>query len=162
MPIVSLDKGFILDDGRQSLRAMAVRRGVQRLLSEAGEAHVPELTLANGRRADLVSLAADGTLTIIEIKSSLQDLRADCKWPDYRDFCDRLFFATLPDVPLAPFPADCGLIIADPHGAEIVRPAPEHRLVAARRKALTLRFARQAALRLHGAELAGVVVVSGD
>ena len=158
MPIVSLETGFILADGRQSARAMAVRRGIQRLFGEAGEAHVPEVTLANGRRADLVSLAQDGTLTIVEIKSSLADLRADCKWPDYRDFCDRLYFATLPDVPADAFPADCGFIIADLHGAEIIRPAPEHRLAAARRKAVTLRLARQAAMRLHAAELSGVPV----
>lgn len=161
MPIVSLETGFILDDGRQSARALAVRRGVQRLFSEAGMAHVPEVTLANGRRADLLCLSPDGSLAIIEIKSSLADLRADGKWPDYRDFCDRLYFATLPDVPAQAFPADCGFIVADLHGAEILRPAPEHRLAPARRKAVTLRFARQAAMRLHLAELSGVPVGDG-
>ena len=44
---------------------------------------------------------------------------------------------------------DTGLILADRYGAEIVRPAPEHRLAPARRKSMTLRFARAAALTLQ-------------
>ena len=52
-----------------------------------------ELPLASGRRADVVALAADGTIVIVEIKSSLADFRADQKWPDYRAHCDRLYFA---------------------------------------------------------------------
>jgi hypothetical protein len=41
------------------------------------------------------------------------------------------------------------LILADRYGAEIVRQAPEMRLAAARRKAMTLRFARAAAFSLQ-------------
>ena len=42
----------------------------------------------------------------------------------------------------------CGLILADRYGAEILRPAaPAPPLTAARRKVLTLRFARTASLR---------------
>ena len=47
-------------------------------------------------------------------------------------------------------PADTGLIIADRYGGELLRPAPEHKLAGARRKAMTLRVARVAALRLQG------------
>jgi hypothetical protein len=69
----------------------------------------------------------------------------------YREFCDRLLFAAAPDFPREVLPPDTGLIIADRYGGEIIRPAPEHKLSAARRKAMTLRLARIAALRLQGA-----------
>jgi hypothetical protein len=41
------------------------------------------------------------------------------------------------------------LIVADSFGASIVSEAPEHRLPAARRKTMLLRFAHAAALRLQ-------------
>ena len=47
-------------------------------------------------------------------------------------------------------PEDTGLIVADRYGGEILRPAPEHKLAGARRKAMTLRLVRTAALRLQG------------
>ncbi|MBK5960629.1 hypothetical protein CCR97_20845 [Rhodoplanes elegans] len=136
-------------DGRQSATALAVARGTQRLLLSMGFACVCELPLASGRRADLVALGGEGTVWIVEIKSSVEDFRADHKWPDYRLHCDRLFFATAPHVPSAIFPADAGLIVADGFGAELLRDAPEHRLHAATRKHMTLAFARAAALRLQ-------------
>jgi len=46
-------------------------------------------------------------------------------------------------------PEDAGLIVADAYGACLLREAPEHRLAAATRKAMTLRYARAAAERLH-------------
>jgi hypothetical protein len=46
-------------------------------------------------------------------------------------------------------PEDAGLILADAYGAEILRQAPEHRVAAATRRALLLRFAQAAAHRLH-------------
>lgn len=154
MPLVSAHSINPLSDGRQSDRALAIRRGVQLLLRDHGFAIVPEMTLANGRRADLIALGGDGSIVIVEIKSSPEDFLADHKWPDYRDFCDRFYFATLPDVPQSLFPDACGFIRADGHGAAILVDAPEHRLAAARRKALTLRFARFAADRLTAAEWA--------
>jgi len=87
-------------------------------------------------------------MTIIEIKSSIADMNADKKWPDYRDYCDEFLFATLPDVPADIFPSEPGFMIADHHGAEIIRPSPSHPLSAARRKKLHLIFARSSALRL--------------
>ena len=156
MPLIDLHSKNPLEDGRQSARALRVRRGVQLLLGELGASHLPELTLANGRRADIIALTRDGSIWIVEIKSSIEDMKADGKWPDYRDFCDRLFFATLEDVPQEIFPAECGFIRADAHGAAMLRDAPEHRLAAARRKAVTLRIAQSAAQRLYAAELAGI------
>ncbi len=133
---------------------MMVRRGVQRLFSDLRVSMVPELTLASGRRADLVALGASGEIWIVEIKSSIEDFRVDTKWPDYRQHCDRLFFATHSGVPADIFPQECGLIIADGWSGHLMREAPEHRLSAATRKAMLLRFARAAADRLLLAELA--------
>jgi len=138
-------------DGRQSPAAFDICRGVARLLKLHGLAVVSELALANGRRADVAGIAEGGEIWIVEIKSCLEDFRTDQKWPEYRDFCDRLFFAVAPDFPREVLPEDTGLIIADRYGGEIVRPAPEHKLAGARRKAMTLRLARTAAFRLQGA-----------
>jgi hypothetical protein len=136
-------------DGRQSERALMVQRGVCRLFAAHGFATVSEVTLASGRRADVVGLGARGEVWIVEIKTSVEDYRADRKWPDYLDFCDSFFFATHAQVPAAIFPEETGLIIADPYGGEILRACPHGPLAPARRKAMTLRVAQIAAQRLH-------------
>ena len=162
MPIVSPLAVNPLADGRQSERAMVIRRGVQRLLAEMGARVLPELSLATRRRADLVALTRKGDIWIIEIKSSVEDFRVDRKWPEYRLFCDRFFFATHPEVPASIFPEECGFILSDGYGAEMLRDAPEHRVPPATRKALMLRVARAGAARLLAAELAGVPVPALD
>jgi hypothetical protein len=138
-----------LADGRQSEMALAIGRGTARYLHALGYCVVSELPLPSGRRADLVALGGDGEIIIVEIKSSIADFRADQKWMDYRRHCDRLFFATHAGVPCEIFPAEAGLIIADAFGASIVSEAPEQRIAAATRRAVTLRFAHAAALRLQ-------------
>ena len=138
----------MLEDGRQSERALAIRRGVLRLLVAHDFYALPEVTLASGRRADLVGISRKGEIWIIEIKSSREDLRADSKWPDYRLFCDRLFFASSLDVDETLFPADAGFIVADAFGGAMLREAPLHPLAAATRKALLARLSRLGAARL--------------
>jgi hypothetical protein len=140
-----------LQDGRQSPAAFDICRGVARLLRAHRMAAVTEVTLASGRRADVAATAEGGEIWIVEIKSSLEDFRTDQKWPEYREYCDRLFFAVAPGFPREVLPGDAGLIIADRYGGEIVRPAPEHRLAPARRKAVTLRMLKSAAFRLQAA-----------
>lgn len=137
-------------DGRQSDTALMIQRGVGRLLRAAGFAVLPEFTLSTGRRADLIGLNGNGELWIVEIKSSIEDYRCDSKWPEYRDFCDRLFFAIPATMDPDIMPSDAGLIMADAWGADILRQAEAMALHASRRKAVTLAFARAAALRLHG------------
>jgi hypothetical protein len=153
-PVLPLPGGGTIDslvplDGRQSPTALAVARGTARLLHSLGLCCVSELPLASGRRADIVALAGDGEIWIVEIKSSVADFRADQKWMDYRLHCDRLYFATTLDVPCEIFPKDTGLIIADAFGASIACDAPERRLPAATRKSMMLRFAHSAAQRLQ-------------
>jgi hypothetical protein len=145
-------------DGRQSERALQIQRGTARLLRRHGFVCLPELTLKSGRRADLFALNGKGEIWIVEIKSSLADFRADTKWPDYWDYCDRLFFATNEETPVEIFPDEAGLIIADAHGAEIVREVEAQKLAAARRKAVTLLFAQAAAARLHAIHDPGVPI----
>jgi hypothetical protein len=134
--------------GPQSPAAREICRGVVRVLAAHGMTAVAELPLPNGRRADVVGLGADGMLWIVEIKSCLEDFRTDRKWPEYRAFSDRLFFAVGPEFPREILPDDAGLIIADRYGGEILRPAPEIRLPAPKRKVMTLRMARACASRL--------------
>jgi hypothetical protein len=134
--------------GPQSLAAREICRGVVRVLAAHGLASIAEMPLPNGRRADVVGLGADGSLWIVEIKSSIEDFRSDHKWPEYREFSDRLYFAVMPGFPLEILPPETGLIVADRYGGEIQRPAPEIRMTAAKRKAMTLRLARASSARL--------------
>lgn len=158
MPLIVPDARHPLADGRQSERALRVRHGVLRLFQRDGLAVVPELTLSTGRRADLVAVTRKGEILIVEIKSSIEDFRVDRKWPDYRGFCDRLYFATHPEVPAGIFPEDAGFILSDGYGAELLREAPEHRLGPPMRKAMMLAFSRAAAFRLTAAELSGLTL----
>ena len=129
-------------------RAAEIARGVLRLMHDYGFAGVTEMTLANGRRADIAALGPGGEISIVEIKSSVADFRSDQKWPEYRPFCDRFYFAVNHDFPQDLIPDEAGLIIADAFGGAILREPEYEKLAAARRKAVTLRFARLAATRL--------------
>lgn len=154
MTILSIHNDNPLIDGRQSDRALMVRRGVQRYMSALRHAVLAEMTLVSGRRADLITLSDRGEIWIVEIKTSIEDFRSDRKWPDYRRHCDRLFFATHPGVSPDLFPEDCGLLMSDGYDAHLLREAPEHRLAPATRKSVSLQFARVAAGRLMLAEWA--------
>jgi hypothetical protein len=136
-------------DRRQSETALAIARGTARLLRSLGFSCISELPLPSGRRADLVALNERGEIWIVEIKSSVEDLRADQKWQDYRAHCDRLFFAFTQDLPCEIFPEQTGLIVADAYGAHMHCEAPEHRLPAPTRKLMTVRFAMAAAQRIN-------------
>ena len=136
-----------LSDPRDFPKELA--RGLCRALAHRGFATLLEVPLANGRRADVLALGRDGELVVVEIKSSVADFKSDRKWREYRDFCDRLYFAVPAGFPAELIPDECGLIIADPFGAAILREAPVLPLAATRRRALTLRFARLGAGRLR-------------
>lgn len=124
-------------------------RGVCRALDQLGYASLVEFPLANGRRADILGLGKAGDLVIVEIKTSVADFRADRKWANYRDFADRLYFAVPNHFPQMLIPEDCGLMVADPFGAALLRDGRTTPLNPSRRRALTLRFARVGAARLR-------------
>jgi hypothetical protein len=125
----------------------AVTRGAGRLFAALGFAPLLEVCLPNGRRADIMALGPRGQIAIVEVKSGLEDFRADRKWGDYLAFCDAFYFAVAPEFPMAVLPAEPGLIVADAFDGAVVREAPASPLAGARRKALTLAFARLAAMR---------------
>ena len=112
-----------LEDLRQSPRALMVQRGVRRMLRAEGWSSIPEVTLKTGRRADIMAISPSGQIMIVEIKSSVADLRADAKWHEYREFCDLIYFAAPPDLSIDIFPEDAGFIAADDYGAAILREA---------------------------------------
>ncbi len=130
----------------------AVTRGAARLLVSLGFAPLAEVSLPNGRRADLMALGPRGEIAIVEVKSGLEDYRVDRKWGEYIAFCDQFFFAVGPHFPREHLPEGPGLIIADAFGGAVVAEAPMTALAGARRKALTLAFARLAALRALSAD----------
>jgi len=138
-----------LEDGRQSPAALRIARGTRRFLRNLDMTTLTEVPLRSNRRADLVAVGPKGEIWIIEIKSSVADFRADTKWPDYRQHCDRFFFATALDVPVAIFPSDAGLIIGDGFSAAVEWEAPLVPLASATRKELLVRLGRLAADRLH-------------
>lgn len=127
---------------------LAVCRGTCRLLRQAGYSVLLELPLPDGRRADIMAITAGGELTIVEVKSSIDDWRVDQKWPDYLAWCDQLFFAVPIDFPQELITLEVGLIVADAYGAEILRRPARQPLAAARRKALLIDCARLASERL--------------
>lgn len=130
--------------------ASRLARGVCRMLVDHGYRALCELPLGNGRRADVFALDRRGGILIVEIKTTLADYRADGKWPEYLGACDRFAFAVPTTFPVEVLPRDSGLIVADAYGGAFVRvPQRGEPLAAARRKALTLRFARTAAARLQ-------------
>ena len=125
----------------------AVTRGAARLLIAMGLAPLLEVGLPNGRRADLMAISPRGRLVICEVKSGLDDYRTDRKWGEYLPYCDAFYFAVAPEFPRHVLPEGPGLIVADAFDGAVLIEAPEVPLAPARRKALTLGFARLAAMR---------------
>jgi hypothetical protein len=134
-------------DARDLSKELA--RGLCRALAQRGFVTLTEVPLATGRRADVLALGREGELVIIEIKSSVADFKSDRKWPEYRQYCDRLYFAVPDGFPRELIPEDCGLIGADPFGGAVLREAPLLPLAAGRRRPKHQRIARNAAGRLR-------------
>jgi hypothetical protein len=138
-----------LAESETAAMTRGITRGVCRHLANTGHAVLTEFKLPNRRRADIVALDPDGRVVLIEVKSALADYRADGKWREYLPYCDVFAFAVAETFPLDVLPDACGLIVADPFGAEVVRLMTLDPLHPARRRAMTLRFARLAGERLH-------------
>lgn len=149
--LTKADTGLRLGDA-----AAEIKRGVRRTLAAHGLSSLTEFTLKGGRRADIIAVDGKGKFTIVEVKSSVADFRADSKWPEYRDYCDLFYFAVRADFPLDLIPENCGLLVADAYEASILRGAPEHPINAARRRSVLLRFATAVAGRLHRIEDPGL------
>lgn len=133
----------------RSNAAGLIARGLTRSFAAHGLVSLPEFTLRSGRRADLFCIDARSRITIVEIKSSLEDFRSDEKWPDYLEYCDHFYFAVTEQFPQEVIPADHGLMVADGYGASVIRESADFKLNAARRRALVLQFAQLAGQRLQ-------------
>ncbi len=136
------------DPEEESSRTALITAGTCRLFLDLGFAPLTELTLITGRRVDVAGLNKKGELIVAEVKSSVPDFRSDNKWTEYLDHCDRYYFSVNQEFPAELIPQDVGLIIADGYGGTVVRESPTLKLAPARRKNLTLKFARVAAERL--------------
>ncbi|MEH7829529.1 MmcB family DNA repair protein [Gemmobacter denitrificans] len=142
------------------LPGQRLQRGVCRHLRSLGLAAVEELVPAPGLRVDVMALGAKGEIWIVECKSSRADFRADRKWQNYLEWCDRFFWAVPADFPQDILPPEAGLILADDFGAEVLRMGPDTQLAGARRKVMVQKFARHAALRLQEYRDPGVSALS--
>jgi len=129
-------------------RTLAVCRAAARFCARLGWAPVAEMPLPNGRRADILALRPDGGFAVLEVKSCARDYLTDGKWREYREFCDRLYFAVDLDFPQELIPQDVGLLVTDGPDATLIREAPTHPLASARRRSLLHRYAVTAAGRL--------------
>jgi hypothetical protein len=127
-----------------------IARGVCRHLRTLNFACVEEFVPERGLRVDVMALGPKGELWVVECKSSREDFSSDQKWQGYLDYCDRYFWAVDGNFPTELLPGESGLILADDYDAEILRMGSEIKLAAARRKKLTQKLARIAAIRLQG------------
>lgn len=126
-----------------------ILKGVIGHFHALGWSVLPEFTLPTGRRVDVMGLSTKGQFWAIEIKSCLDDYRVDQKWQEYLGFCDRFSFAVDPDFPLPQLPSDVGVILADNFEAYEMRPPKStDPLPSARRRALLMKYATNAADRL--------------
>ena len=96
----SRDDNVIPFDRRQSPVAAEMQRGVCRALRALGLSVVTELSLANGRRADVVALSGGGDMLIVEIKSCLLDFQTDGKWHGLSRLLRPALFRGLADFPV--------------------------------------------------------------
>lgn len=130
------------------LTAQRLARGVCRGLGALGYAALTEFSLNTGRRVDVIAINGSGQTLIVEIKTTPADFRADRKWTEYLEFCDLFYFAVPAGFPLELLPVDCGLMVADDYGAEILRAAAPQAMHGSRRRTQTLRLALAAMQRL--------------
>lgn len=134
--------------------ATDVARGLARYFHRQGQTVLCEVSLPNGRRADVIAIDARGTITLVEIKVSRADLLADQKWPDYLDWCDRFCWALSPSMDPAllddatRLPERCGLLVGDRYDAVMIREPQMVPLAPARRRSEVLRLARIAMRRM--------------
>lgn len=136
-----------MPDDRLMMPGQLLARGVCRHLLTYDFVTVEELVPTRGLRVDVMALGPKGEIWVVECKSSRADFQSDNKWQGYLEWCDRFFWAVDADFPTDLLPDDTGLIIADSYGGEVVRMGPESKLAPARRKVMTHKFARLAALR---------------
>ena len=126
--------------------AERIFQAVMRFYTERGYACLPEFTLKTNRRPDITCLHKDGTILMVEVKSSVNDFKTDKKWHEYAEWADRLYFAVGQEFPTEILPDEdqCGVMITDGFDCHIMREAPLRKLAGSRRNHLIRRLARTA------------------
>lgn len=127
----------LVEEGRKSTRkevADALKRAAAFLFLRYGYSCSFELGLESwgSRRADVIGSKISGQVVIVEIKSSVADLRGDHKMASYIKHCDRFYLCftdkvwqkvKAKDELLEMVPKKAGVIALQPDGwAKIVRP----------------------------------------
>lgn len=133
------------------VKTAKITQGAMRALYDLGYASIMEFTLKIGRRADICGINEKGEIIIIEVKSGIEDFKLDYKWQEYIDYCDKFYFAVAQDFPIELIPSEIGYFICDNFGGQKIRSTVKKPLSAPRRKAITLQFARQAAMKFNQA-----------
>ena len=118
--------------------AERIFQAVMRFYTERDYACLPEFTLKTNRRPDITCLHQDGTILMVEVKSSVNDFKTDKKWHEYAEWADRLYFAVGQEFPIEILPDEdkCGVIITDGFDCHITREAPLRKLAGSRRNNL--------------------------
>ena len=132
------------------LSAEKITKAVAGFFQEMGDATLSEFTLKTGRRVDLIVLSRCQHITIVEIKSSLNDFSSDKKWQNYLDWADQFYFAVAENFPVERLADEmrCGILITDGFDTHILREAPLRKLPTQRRAHLIRRLAFAAMTRL--------------
>ena len=149
LPFSPMDDNLSKKPHKQSHKAAILTRGVVRLFKDLGCGCLTEFPLPNSRRVDIITLSSEGIFSIIEVKSSVQDFKADSKWLFYLPYCDRFYFAVSEDFPLEVLPGNHGIIIADKFSASIEKETSERSIQGTRRRQQLKRFALIASERLQ-------------
>lgn len=73
------------------------RKVADYFLERSGVAHF-EVSVSHSLRADVMTVKMKTSeVTIVEVKSSVADFRADKKWQNYKAFCNVFYFAMTPE-----------------------------------------------------------------
>lgn len=77
------------------MQALAIKEAATSYLRSKMMAVNAEVGLCKGGRfrADLLALTFYGDTTVVEVKSSVADFRADKKWHNYLEFANKFYFA---------------------------------------------------------------------
>lgn len=133
----------------RSEKTYTLTKGVRRFLSNYGAESLTEFIPRKGCRFDLFAIDIKGVFIGVEVKSSVEDWRSDKKWRGYLEWCDQFYIAVDGAFPLERLPNDVGVLRADGYDAAIVRASEAAPVSPARRRAVLLKFARDAAARLR-------------
>jgi hypothetical protein len=106
-----------------------------------------EITLPNGKRADVIGYNEQGYIVIIEVKASISDFMQDDKWQTYLEYCDEFYFLPVDEAKQAFYKRkECiqaGLLLETKNNVKVVE---EHQLNHEAKERTAIHFAVSKAL----------------